>query len=121
MNKTTNYNLNKPEGTDFYDIEDHNDNMDIIDEALHDISSGLDTVNERYPVIKLTKSSVSSLPVTITDARLTTKYECIKAVLSNPSAQTGDWTVNTNTSGQATISGSISGTTNITLYMEYTE
>lgn len=34
MNKTTNYELNKPEGTDFYDVDDFNDNMDIIDTEL---------------------------------------------------------------------------------------
>lgn len=34
MNKTTNYELNKPEGTDFYDIDDFNDNMDTIDTEL---------------------------------------------------------------------------------------
>lgn len=34
MNKTTNYELKKPEGTDFYDIDDFNDNMDTIDTEL---------------------------------------------------------------------------------------
>lgn len=31
---TTNYNLKKPDGTDFYNIEDSNSNFDIIDEQL---------------------------------------------------------------------------------------
>lgn len=34
MNKTTNYDLNKPAQTDFYDIDVQNENMDKIDEAL---------------------------------------------------------------------------------------
>lgn len=33
-NKTTNYNLNKPLDTDFYDIAVQNENMDIIDTQL---------------------------------------------------------------------------------------
>lgn len=31
---TTNYGLTKPEGSDFYDIEVQNDNMDIIDKQM---------------------------------------------------------------------------------------
>lgn len=34
MNTTTNFALKKPEGTDYYNIEDFNDNADTIDEAL---------------------------------------------------------------------------------------
>jgi len=34
MEKTTNYNLKKPGGDDFYNVHDQNDNMDIIDTAL---------------------------------------------------------------------------------------
>lgn len=34
MQKTTNYNLNKPEETDFYNVDDFNDNADIIDAEL---------------------------------------------------------------------------------------
>ena len=34
MNKTINYNLNKPEATDFYNVDDFNANMDAIDTEL---------------------------------------------------------------------------------------
>ena len=34
MQNTINFNLNKPEGTDIYNIQNENDNMDIIDAAL---------------------------------------------------------------------------------------
>ena len=67
-------------------------------------------------VLKITKSSASSLPTTIYNSGITANMECINNVLSNPSAQTGDWTVTTS-DGNAVISGSISGTTNITLYL----
>ena len=41
MTKTTNYELKKPESTDFYDVGDQNDNMDIIDGALKENADGL--------------------------------------------------------------------------------
>ena len=41
--KTTNYGLTKPEGSDFYDIDVHNGNSDIIDaqlKKLYDVKTG---------------------------------------------------------------------------------
>ena len=67
-------------------------------------------------VLKVTKNSVSSLSTTISNSAITSNMEVLHTVLSNPSAQTGDWTVTTS-NGSLTISGSISGTTNITLYL----
>lgn len=45
MNHTTNYNLNKPEGTDFYDKENDNANMDIIDAQLKDHADAISDLN----------------------------------------------------------------------------
>ena len=42
MNRTDNYNLKKPEGTDFYNVGDFNDNMDILDEVIADIQEQAD-------------------------------------------------------------------------------
>ena len=67
-------------------------------------------------VLKVTASSVSSLPETISNSSITADMECIHSVLSNPNAQRGDWTVTTS-AGSVEISGAISGTTNITLYL----
>lgn len=64
----------------------------------------------------LTSSSFSSLPLTISNSYITSDHVVINSVLSNPSAQTGDWTVTTS-SGSLTISGSISGSTTVTLYL----
>lgn len=61
-------------------------------------------------------ASFSSLPQTITNANIDDDMVVVNSVLSNPSAQTGDWTVTTS-SGSLTISGSISGTTTATLYL----
>ena len=63
-----------------------------------------------------TVSTVSALPVTITNAEIRSTMYAIKAELSNPSAQTSDWTVATS-DGSAVISGTISGTTDIKLYL----
>lgn len=67
-------------------------------------------------VLELSVSSVSSLPQTISNTKITATMKVVHSVLSNPSAQTGDWTVTTS-SGSAVVSGSISGTTDITLYL----
>lgn len=69
-------------------------------------------------VLVVSKSSVSSLSTSITDASITSRHVVLNAVLSNPSAQTGDWTVSTS-NGSASISGTIDGTTDITLVLGY--
>jgi len=66
--------------------------------------------------MEVTSSSFSSLPVTISDSNITADHVVVNSVLSNPAAQTGDWTVTTST-GSLTISGSISGSTTVTLYL----
>ena len=65
----------------------------------------------------LTSGSFSSLPQTINNSAIRSDHVVVNSVLSNPSAQTGDWTVTTS-SGSLTISGSISGSTTVTLYLE---
>lgn len=79
--------------------------------------SDLETSVGKLPVLVVTFSSFSSLPQTVTNSNITTDMVCLKAVLGTPSAQTGDWTVNTDTAGQVTVSGSISGSTTLTLYL----
>lgn len=68
--------------------------------------------------LEVTKSAVSSLPTTITAAEITSDMIVKQGdiSLSNGSAMVGEWTITT-TSGSVTISGSISGTTDITLYL----
>lgn len=66
--------------------------------------------------LKITATGVSSLPYTVSNNRITNDMEVIHSVLSNQSAQTSDWTITTSNGG-LTIAGSISGTTDITLYL----
>lgn len=73
------------------------------------------TVNN-LKVLVITSGSFSSLPQTISNSNITAKYVVVNSTLSNPPAQLGDWTVST-AAGSLTISGSISGSTTITLYL----
>lgn len=72
---------------------------------------------ETLPILVVTFSSFSSLPQTVTNSEITTDMVCIHSKLGTPSAQTSDWTINTDTAGQVTVSGSISGSTTLTLYL----
>lgn len=60
-------------------------------------------------VLVLTKTGVSSLPTTITDANITADMVVVQHTLSAPYTQTGDWTVTTS-AGSLTISGSMGST-----------
>lgn len=68
--------------------------------------------------VKIEIPAFSTLPQTISDARILADHICKPGdcLLSNPSAQTGDWTVTTSDGG-LTISGTISGATSATLYL----
>ena len=85
-----------------------------VDIAGQAVDSGV-SINE-LKVLEVSIGSFSSLPVTASDANITSNHVVINSVLSNPSAQTGDWTVTTS-SGMVTVSGSISGSTSLTLYL----
>ena len=80
-------------------------------------SGGVYDAVQKCECLVLSANSISALPYTFSNAAIETDMVCINSVLSNPSAQLSDWTVNTDTTGQATISGTISGSTNITIYM----
>lgn len=80
-------------------------------------SGGVQSALEKCECLILSANGISALPYTFSNNAIETDMVCINSVLSNPSAQLSDWTVNTDTAGQATISGTISGSTNITIYM----
>lgn len=76
----------------------------------HDTSKAdLDT-----EIVTVNLGTVSSLPVTVNNAKITASHEVIRAELGTPTAQTGDWTVTT-ANGSLTMSGSISGSTTVLL------
>ena len=74
------------------------------------------TGSEQLKCIEVVSSSFSTLPQTINDALITADHVVVNSILSHPEAQKTEWTVTTN-SGSLTISGTISGSTSITLYL----
>lgn len=66
--------------------------------------------------VAVTISDFSALPQVAFNENITDDMVVINSGLSNPSAQTGDWTATT-AEGSVTITGSISGTTALTLYL----
>lgn len=105
---TTKFNLTKQAGSEDQSLPILNQNLDTIDQEM----------NKSRP-LPLSKSSVSSLPTTITDSRITSTMICPPGGmrLSDPNAQGGDWTIST-AAGSVTISGTIRGTTTIYLWLE---
>lgn len=61
-------------------------------------------------------ASVSSLPRTIANSAVTENHVLSEAVLGTPNVQISDWTVTT-TNGSVVISGSISGSTTLRLFL----
>lgn len=82
--------------------------------------SNIETWEGLHRIIKVSVSSFSSLPQTVTDSRIKANDEVVHSVLSNPGVQEDDWTVATS-AGSLTISGTISGTTSLTLYLTVPE
>lgn len=60
--------------------------------------------------------TVSSLPKTIENASIEDDMVVVNSEIGTPSVQSGDWTVTTGT-GSLTISGTISGSTTLKLYL----
>lgn len=74
-------------------------------------------MNADTPVLVLTASSVTEFPKTISNANITADMVCIKDEYSNSNAYVNG-TVTT-TAGSLTITGTISRTTDITLYLAH--
>lgn len=91
--------------------------MGYQDRVLSGAGTWVDSVLKDRVLVLATSSAVSALPYDFTNSAIETDMVCVKAYLSNPAAQTGEWTVNTDTAGRARISGNISGSTNITIYL----
>lgn len=87
--------------------------------------SGLQTLWNKIKAYVLRESSVmildfgtiSSLPVIFYNSKLTSDVTVVDYELSNPSAQVGNWTV-TPATGSVTVSGNISGSTNLKLKVQ---
>lgn len=78
--------------------------------------ASVESLAETREVLVVTVASFSSLPQTVTNSNITSDMVVVNSALGTPSAQTSDWTVTT-ADGSATIAGSISGETSLTLYL----
>lgn len=78
------------------------------------IVGGINEINSLYKVVVVEFASFSSLPQTKSDSRITSDHVVVDSVFSNPSMMTSDlsWTTS---DGSITISGSMSGSTTLTL------
>lgn len=87
-----------------------------------DLKKSLDKIFQNMGTRIVKIYNVSSLPAGIADSTINSKYVLTNIGLSNPAAQTSDWTIETEdyvdaNTNNITVSGSISGTTDITLYL----
>lgn len=98
---------------DYFAIDNGDETMKLDAGMLSTIAESVATLHD---VLVVTKSSFSSLPQTINSSRITSNMVVVNAVLGTPSAQTGDWTVTTS-DGSLQVTGSISGSTTLTLYL----
>ena len=76
------------------------------------------TLPESGIVYIVDMGTVSSLPKTMSVTGVTTDMVCIRADLGDPSTQTSEWTVSTNTENAITLSGEITGSTTVKLYLQ---
>lgn len=67
-------------------------------------------------VLEITCGTISALPQTFQGSGITEDMVVVNAYFGTPSAMGGDWTVATS-NGAVTISGTISGSTTLTLYL----
>lgn len=105
--QTTNLNLVKPAENDAVDITVINSNMDKIDAAIGSASS---------PVLEINCGTVASLPTTKSNTKITSGMIAIGAKFGTPANVESDLTVTTS-NGSVTVSGTISGSTTLVLYL----
>jgi len=121
---TQNLALIKPAGTDKIRIAQINSNMDTIDAKMGAVGNTPLQTQVTDAAAKIAKleclvincGTVSSLPKTVTNSNVEDDMVVLQATLGTPAAQLSDWTVSTS-NGSLTISGTISGSTTLTLYL----
>ncbi len=103
--KTNNYNLIKPAPEDFYNIQDYNENMDIIDGQLKEMESELDVLENDYvrqPGYGVTDGSSNTYTLVLSPAPTTYK-DGMGVVVKMNVANSGACTLNVNGLGAKAI------------------
>ena len=86
----------------------------------HQVYIGNTQLEKYIAVLALNCGTISSLPETITNQAIESDMVVLQSELGTPAAQRSDWTVNTS-NGSLTISGTISGSTTVKLYLMKTK
>ena len=96
--KTTNYGLEKPDGTDFYDVDVQNSNMDIIDKQMKANANAITQLNSdmsgfRFTWIRLSGTSNSDGIIWCGETGIDLKnvewIDCLSNTFSNNSLHFG--------------------------------
>lgn len=108
-NKTTNFNLTKPLAEEFYNVEDQNGNMDIIDAELKKNADSIAKVKSASAVVTTTGTGAAYLAAVdgITELSVGLTLTVIPHTASTSTAPT----LNLNSLGAKTIKQKLSGTT----------
>ena len=91
-----------------------NDSTPLNAEHLNNIEDGIEEAFKQLLVIDI--PAFSSLPQTISNANITENHVLVNSVVGTPKAQISDWVVTT-AEGQLSVTGDISGSTGLTLYL----
>ena len=102
----------------------------VSSQNLNDIQDSILELETTARDVVFTTPSFSSLPQTFSDSQVTFQGSVTHMttdlyvgahdyLASNASAMTGNWTIDFSTEGCVTITGSISGTTTLTLYCRH--
>lgn len=103
--QTTNLGLVKQDYNDYTSVFDLNDNMDKIDAAI---------AGEN---ILITVTDLSVLPHTIVNNKITASHRVVMSTISNNLAMSGtEWQYQTS-DGSVKITGTISGSTDLNMYL----
>ena len=108
-NKTTNFNLTKPLAEEFYNVEDQNGNMDIIDAELKKNADSIAKVKSASAVVTTTGTGAAYLAAVdgITELSVGLTLTVIPHTASTSTAPT----LNLNSLGAKTIKQKLSGST----------
>ena len=95
MTKTTNLELNKPDVSDFYDIAKQNENMDIIDEEIHDLSENVEELKKSVSDGKtLVANAITEKGVpTATDSSFYAIAENISSITTKPTGLVSQYNI----------------------------
>lgn len=84
------------------------------------VANALANMPSGSTLLKVDFGTISSLPQTVSGTSITSDMEVINAVLGSPNVQDGDWTVTT-AIGSVTVSGTITGSTTLVIYLSDVE